>query len=98
MAAADFCVGTFVDVDSITAVSADALIVDGAPSDQSIYGLLKIPYLLELAQAVNSTIKINLIWAVAYNCIAMVLSTGVLYRFGLTMNPYDTHDPYMYRG
>jgi len=87
MAAADFSIGTFVDVNSITAVSVDALIVEDSSALPSVHGLLKVPYLFELARNVYGTIVMNLIWAMAYNAIAVLLSSGALQGFGLLLNP-----------
>lgn len=87
MAAADFSMGTFVDVNSITAVSVDALIIEDFSAVPSIHGLLKVPYLFELAQNVYGTIKMNLMWAMAYNAVAVLLSAGILQGFGLFLNP-----------
>lgn len=88
MAAADFSMGTFIDVNSITAASVDAMIIDDSSAVSSVHGLLKVPYLFELARNVYGTIKMNLMWAMAYNAIAVLLSSGILQGFGLLLNPY----------
>lgn len=98
MAAADFSIGTFVDVNSITAVSVDAMIVEESFAVTSIHGLLKVPYLFELARNVYGTIKINLIWAMAYNVLAVILSSGVLQGLGLILTPYVIMQPLLMRG
>jgi cation transport ATPase len=85
MSAADFSIAAFVDASSITAASADALLIkDLSPS--SIHGLMKIPYVLELAREVYNTIWKNLVWAMIYNILAVLLSMGVLESYGLSLS------------
>jgi cation transport ATPase len=85
MSAADFSIAAFVDANSITAASADALLIkDLLPSP--IHGLMKIPYVLELAREVYSTIWKNLVWTMIYNLLAVLLSMGALESYGLRLS------------
>jgi cation transport ATPase len=101
MSASDFSMAAFVDVDSITAASADALLVsdddfDSSPASTSTpastttantTGLLKVPYAFELSREVYSKIKQNLIWAVGYNFLAVLISVGALSGWGVILTP-----------
>jgi P-type Cu+ transporter len=73
MSAANFSIATFADASSITAASADALLIKDI-SSSSIHGLIKILYVLELAREVYNTIWKNLVWAMIYNLLAVLLS------------------------
>lgn len=49
--------------------------------------LSRINYALKLSKAVVSNIKQNLFWAFCYNVICIPLACGVLYGFGILLNP-----------
>jgi cation transport ATPase len=87
MAAADFSIGAFVNLDSITAVSVDALMIDDSDSLTTIGGLLKVAYLFKLSRNVYRTIRTNLVWTIAYNFITVLAATGMLEGIGLILSP-----------
>lgn len=50
--------------------------------------LLDVKNIILLSKRVFLTIKVNLFWAFFYNCIGIVLATGILYQpLGLKLNP-----------
>ncbi len=60
--------------------SADVVIIKNDPMD--------VPGLIALSKAVIKNIKINLFWALFYNCLGIPLAAGVFYpMFGLQLNP-----------
>ncbi|RDW74227.1 hypothetical protein BP5796_07669 [Coleophoma crateriformis] len=90
MTAADFSIAAFVDINSLTAITADALLLaDNTPtaSSHAVEGLLKIPYLFELTSNVYNKIWQNLLWAIVYNTLAVAAGTGVFESFGITLSP-----------
>jgi cation transport ATPase len=85
MSAADFSIAAFVDASSITAASADALLIKDILSS-SIQGLINILYVLELAPSAYNTIWKNLVRAMIYNLLAALLSMGALEGYGLSLS------------
>jgi cation transport ATPase len=85
MSAADFRIAAFADASSITAASAGALLIKDI-SSSSIHGLIKILYVLERAREVYNTIWKNLVWAMIYNLLAVLLSMGALEGYGLSLS------------
>jgi len=59
--------------------TADIILVKSDPLD--------IVNLLKLAKATYSKIVQNLIWATAYNVVALPLAAGVLYNQGIVISP-----------
>jgi len=60
--------------------SADVVIIKNDPMD--------VPGLIALSKAVIKNIKMNLFWALFYNCLGIPLAAGVFYPlFGLQLNP-----------
>jgi cation transport ATPase len=90
MTAADFSIAAFVDINSLTAVTADALLLSdvASPSTSDVpKGLLKVPYLFELSRKIYNKIWQNLLWAVVYNSLAVAVGTGMFDNFGITLSP-----------
>ena len=59
--------------------TADVILVKSDPSD--------VPTLIKLSRATYRKMIQNLIWATAYNIIALPLAAGVLYPQGITVSP-----------
>ncbi len=59
--------------------SADIVLVRSNPQD--------VISIIHLAKATYNKMKQNLIWATGYNIIAIPLAAGVLYNFGILLNP-----------
>lgn len=50
--------------------------------------LMGIVNVINLSKKVMNTIKVNLFWAFFYNCIGILLASGILYKpFGILLNP-----------
>lgn len=83
--------------DALALTSADIGIVIGAGSDVAIDSadiilirddLLDVKNIIQLSKRTLNTIKINLFWALFYNCIGVVLATGLFYyNLGIKLNP-----------
>lgn len=90
MTAADFSVAAFVDINSLTAITADSLLLDDTTSSSgshALTGLSKIPYLFELSNKIYNKIWHNLLWAIIYNTLAVGVGIGVFEKFGITLSP-----------
>lgn len=89
MTAADFSLATFVDVNSLTAVTADALLLadNKGAGDKGLTGLEKVPYVLDLSRRIYGKIWTNVVCAIAYNLVAVSLAMGMLERFGVILSP-----------
>ncbi|RFU24895.1 hypothetical protein B7463_g11443, partial [Scytalidium lignicola] len=90
MTAADFSIAAFVDINSLTAITADAiLLADSTPPSYSdvLTGLLKVPYIFELTNKIYNKIWQNLLWAIVYNSLAVVVGTGAFENFGIILSP-----------
>ncbi|RDW67530.1 hypothetical protein BP6252_08926 [Coleophoma cylindrospora] len=90
MTAADFSIAAFVDINSLTAITADALLLADNPStatSHAVEGLLKIPYLFKLTSNVYNKVWQNLLWAIVYNTLAVAAGAGVFEGFGITLSP-----------
>lgn len=83
--------------DALALTSADLGIAIGGGSDVAIEtsdiiliknDLLDVRNVIALSKRVMNTIKGNLFWAFFYNCIGIVLATGIFYpSFGIRLNP-----------
>ena len=83
--------------DALALTSADLGIAIGAGSDIAIESsdivllrndLLDVLNVIKLSKRVLNTIKGNLFWAFFYNCIGIILASGVFYAsFGIKLNP-----------
>lgn len=90
MTAADFSIAAFVDINSLTAITADALLLTdlASPSNSQVpTGLLKVPYLCELSKKIYNKIWQNLLWAIVYNSLAVAVGTGMFESLGITLSP-----------
>lgn len=90
MAAADFSVAAFVDINSLTAVTADALLLDDSASvsgSHHVVGLEKLPYLFGLSKRVYTKIWQNLLWAIVYNTFAVTAAVGMFESLGFVLTP-----------
>ncbi len=59
--------------------SADIVLVRSDPRDAT--------RIMELARATHRKMVQNLLWATGYNVVAILLTAGVLYRFGIVLSP-----------
>lgn len=83
--------------DALALTSADLGIAIGGGSDVAIEtsdiiliknDLLDVRNVIALSKRVMNTIKGNLFWAFFYNCIGIILATGIFYpSFGIRLNP-----------
>ena len=83
--------------DALALTSADLGISLGNATDIAIESsdivlikndLLDIIKMIDLSKRVLSVIKGNLFWAFIYNCIGIILASGILYpSFGIRLNP-----------
>ncbi len=61
--------------DVSSTIDADAYLPQAA---RESFDLLRIPYLLALARMTHSKIQVNVLWAIIYNTMALILSSGCL--------------------
>lgn len=82
--------------DALALTTADLGIAIGGGSDVALESsdivllrndLLDVLNVINLSKRVLNTIKGNLFWAFFYNCIGIVLASGLLYGFGIKLNP-----------
>ena len=82
--------------DALALTTADIGIAIGGGSDVALESsdivllrndLLDVLNVINLSSRVLNTIKGNLFWAFFYNCIGIVLASGLLYGFGIKLNP-----------
>ena len=82
--------------DALALTTADLGIAIGGGSDVAVESsdivllrndLLDVLNVINLSKRVLNTIKGNLFWAFFYNCIGIVLASGLLYGFGIKLNP-----------
>ena len=59
--------------------SADVILVKDNPLD--------IPIIIQLARKTYRKIQQNLVWATAYNVVAIPLAAGVLFSLGIVLSP-----------
>lgn len=76
LSSASFSICVSGDSEVSSAVGGDAQLFP--PSSSSSSDLMRIPFLLGLAKETLKKIRENLIWAIGYNVIALLLSSGVL--------------------
>ena len=82
--------------DALALTTADLGIAIGGGSDVALESsdivllrndLLDVLNVMNLSKRVLNTIKGNLFWAFFYNCIGIVLASGLLYGLGIKLNP-----------
>ena len=82
--------------DALALTTADLGIAIGGGSDVALESsdivllrndLLDVLNVINLSKRVLNTIKGNLFWAFFYNCIGIILATGLLYGIGIKLNP-----------
>ena len=82
--------------DALALTTADLGIAIGGGSDVALESsdivllrndLLDVLNVINLSKRVLNTIKGNLFWAFFYNCIGIVLASGLLYGLGIKLNP-----------
>ena len=82
--------------DALALTTADLGIAIGGGSDVALESsdivllrsdLLDVLNVINLSKRVLNTIKGNLFWAFFYNCIGIILASGLLYGFGIKLNP-----------
>jgi len=82
--------------DALALTTADLGIAIGGGSDVALESsdivllrndLLDVLNVINLSKRVLNTIKGNLFWAFFYNCIGILLATGLLYGIGIKLNP-----------
>lgn len=82
--------------DALALTTADLGIAIGGGSDVALESsdivllrndLLDVLNVINLSKRVLNTIKGNLFWAFFYNCIGVVLASGLLYGLGIKLNP-----------
>ena len=82
--------------DALALTTADLGIAIGGGSDVALESsdivllrndLLDVLNVINLSKRVLNTIKGNLFWAFFYNCIGIVLASGLLYGIGIKLNP-----------
>lgn len=82
--------------DALALTTADLGIAIGGGSDVALESsdivllrndLLDVLNVINLSKRVLTTIKGNLFWAFFYNCIGIVLASGLLYGIGIKLNP-----------
>ena len=82
--------------DALALTTADLGIAIGGGSDVALESsdivllrndLLDVLNVINLSKRVLNTIKGNLYWAFFYNCIGIVLASGLLYGLGIKLNP-----------
>ena len=82
--------------DAIALTSADVGIAIGAGSDIALESsdivlmhsdLADVANAISLSRATMRTIKVGLFWAFFYNCICVLIATGIFSSLGLTINP-----------
>jgi Cu2+-exporting ATPase len=72
-------VAAVLDDEHLAVESADVVLVRNDPRD--------IVRLIRLSRAVVSKMRQNLIWATGYNVIAIPLAAGLLYPWGVVLQP-----------
>ena len=70
---------SFKEASEVSEKSADIIIYS--------HDLGRVSYVLDLSKAVLVNIKQNLFWAFCYNALCIPLACGVLYGFGVLLNP-----------
>ena len=82
--------------DALALTTADLGIAIGGGSDVALESsdivllrndLLDVLNVINLSKRVLNTIKGNLFWAFFYNCIGIILASGLLYGLGIKLNP-----------
>ena len=74
------CIGVSINAKSQLNIQASDIIM----LSQNLY---KIPTLVKLINRGNTFIKINLLWAFAYNLSIMPIVAGLFYSYGVTVSP-----------